>query len=148
MSATALLVVDSLHGLVDLEPVAAAALAAAPRANSPQEALERLRAWQADFEAAQAPATIKAVRADWGQCLAWCEGTGHVPLPAPMEQLAAFLTNAIDRARKRTTVARYLYTVPLIHDAAGPPNPAKDRRWPLTWKALAKRICRGRAPHL
>ena len=130
-------VLDSLQGLVGLEPVAPAA---APHTVTPAQALERLRAWQADFEAAQAPATIKAVRADWGQYLAWCQGTGHPPLPAPMEQLAAFLTNAIDRGRKRTTVARYLYTVSLIHDAAGLPNPAKDRRWPLTWKALAKHL--------
>ena len=130
-------VLDSLQGLVGLEPVAPAA---APHTVTPAQALERLRAWQADFEAAQAPATIKAVRADWGQYLAWCQGTGHPPLPAPMEQLAAFLTNAIDRGRKRTTVARYLYTVSLIHDAGGLPNPAKDRRWPLTWKALAKRL--------
>ena len=56
----ALLVVDSLYSLVDLEPVAAAALTAAPRANSPREALERLRARQADFEAAQAPASAPA----------------------------------------------------------------------------------------
>lgn len=135
---TELLVVDSLHGLVGLEPVAITATA--PRAPSLQEVFERLRVWQADFEAAQASATVKAVRSDWSQYLAWCEGTGHIPLPATLEQLEAFLANAIDRGRKRTTVARYLYTVSLIHDAAGLTNPAKDRRWPLTWKALAKRL--------
>ena len=135
-----LLVLDSLHGLAGIEPVAPAALAAAPHVLTPAQAFERLRVWQADFKAAQASATLKAVRADWGQYLAWCQGTGHSPLPASLEQLAAFVSNAIDRGRKRTTVARYLYTVSLIHDAAGLPNPAKDRRWPLTWKALAKRL--------
>jgi len=135
---TALLVVDSLHGLVGVKPVAATINARS--APSAQEVFERLRAWQAAFEAAQASATVKAVRSDWGQYLEWCVGTGHIPLPATLEQLEAFLTNAIDRGRKRTTVARYLYTVSLIHDAAGLANPAKDRRWPLTWKALAKRL--------
>jgi integrase len=135
-----LLVLDSLQGLVGIEPVAPAALAATPHVLTPAQAFERLRVWQADFEAGQASATLKAVRADWGQYLAWCQGTGHPPLPASLEQLVKFLTNAIDRGRKRTTVARYLYTVSLIHDAAGLPNPAKDRRWPLTWKALTKRL--------
>ena len=78
MSATELLVVDSLHGLVGLEPVASAALAAAPRAVTPAQALERLREWQVDFEAAQAPATLKAVRADWGQF-----GSHGAPLRGP-----------------------------------------------------------------
>jgi integrase len=140
VSGTELLVVDSLQGLVGCEPVAVDALAEAPRALSAAEALERLRVWQKDFEAAQAPATLKAVRGDWGQYLDWCESTGHAPLPASVEQLAAFLANAIDRGRKRTTINRYLYTVSLIHDAAGLANPAKDRRWKLTWKALAKRL--------
>lgn len=140
MSGTVLLVVDSLNGLVGCAPVATQALADAPRAGSATEAMERLRVWQTDFEAAQAPATLKAVRADWGQYLDWCESTGHAPLPASVEQLAAFLANAIDRGRKRTTINRYLYTVSLIHDAAGLANPAKDRRWKLKWKALALRL--------
>lgn len=140
MSGNELLVVDSLTGLIGCEPVAVHALAEAPRSLSATEAIERLRVWQADFEAAQAPATVKAVRADWGQYLDWCESTGRAPLPASVEQLAAFLTNAIHRGRKRTTINRYLYTVSLVHDAAGLANPAKDRRWKLTWKALAKRL--------
>ena len=133
----ALRVLDSLHDLVDLGTAQPEGHAGALAIG---EILERLRVWQADFEAAQAPATLKAVRADWGRYLAWCRGTGHSPLPASREQLIAFLENAIDRGRKRSTVARYLFTVSLIHDAAGLPNPAKDRRWPLAWKKLAKRL--------
>jgi len=140
VSGAELLVVDSLNGLIGCEPVDSHALAEAPRSLSASEAMERLRVWQVDFEAAQAPATLKAVRADWGQYLDWCESTGLAPLPASVEQLAAFLINAIDRGRKRTTINRYLYTISLIHDAAGLANPAKDRRWKLKWKALSKRL--------
>lgn len=107
---------------------------------SAAELFARLAAWEAVFVAGRAEATVKAVRADWGQYVDWCNATAHAPLPASLEQLVAFLGNALDRGRKRTTIERYLYTVSLIHDAAGLPNPAKSRSWPDAWAALVKRM--------
>lgn len=140
MSTTDLLVVDSLQGLTCAPPIATTRLNEAVVPLSLAGVVERLTTWQRDFADAQADATVKAVRADWGQYIRYCEGTGQAPLPASLEQLHDFLINAIERGRKRTTVSRYLYTVSLIHDAAGLPNPAKHRRWPLMWKALGKKM--------
>lgn len=134
-----LLVVERLTTLTEVAPVAAHALPAAAPITAAM-VKDRLQAWEQDFVVGRSAATSKAVRADWGQYVAWCRGTGHSPLPASLDQLVAFLTHALDRGRKRSTIERYLYTVSLIHDAAGLPNPAKDRRWPVKWDALAKRM--------
>lgn len=47
---------------------------------------------------------------------------------------------AIDKGRKRATVDRYLYTVGLVHIAAGLPSPSKDPDWPVKWKKLIRRL--------
>jgi integrase len=134
-----LLVVDALHGLQRVEPVGPVATTAAADA---EDVLDRLTRWAREFARGQADATIKAVRADWGQYIAWCEGTRHPPLPASPDQLEAFLTNAAQRGRKRTTLKRYVYTVGLIHEAAGLPNPAKNPLWGPKWAALGKALSR------
>lgn len=136
----ALLVVDSLQGLERVEPVAAVALQPETQPRSAPAVIDRLAAWQADFVRGQSAATVRAVRADWSQYIAWCEGTGHAPLPASIEQLEAFLRNAITRGRKRSTLNRYLYTVGLVHDAAGLSNPAKDPLWKMKWKVLIREL--------
>lgn len=136
----ALLVVDSLQGLERIEPVAAVALQPAAQPLSLQSIMDRLAAWQADFVGGQSAATVRAVRADWSQYIRWCEGTGHTPLPASIEQLADFLHNAIVRGRKRSTLNRYLYTVGLVHDAAGLANPVKDPQWHAKWKVLIREL--------
>lgn len=135
---TALPIVDSLHGLVRAAPVGPIPVPTVP--TTTDEVIERLRAWSQDFAAGQATATLKAVRADWGQYIAWCEGTGHAPLPASPEQLEAFLKNAVVRGRKRSTLKRYVYTVGVIHEAAGLANPAKEARWAPKWAALGKAL--------
>jgi len=136
----ALLVVDSLHGLVQATPVAPHVLSPQPLATSVSAVLDRLSEWQRDFARGQSASTVRAVRGDWSQYIAWCEGTGSSPLPATVEQLEAFLENAIIRGRKRATINRYLYTVGLVHDAAGLPNPVKDTRWGNKWKALVREL--------
>ncbi|ODV26542.1 MAG: hypothetical protein ABT19_02795 [Rhodanobacter sp. SCN 68-63] len=135
-----LLVLDGLHGLVRAAPVATHALEAVPRVLTQEEVFARLGEWAKDFSAGQAPATVRAVRADWAQYMAWCEGTGRPALPADVDQLEAFLRNAIVRGRKLATVRRYLYTVGLVHDAAGIANPANDRRWKNKWKVLLREL--------
>lgn len=140
MDGTQLLVVDSLQGLVRAAPVAPQALQPVATPPTVPGIMARLAEWQADFVGGQSAATVRAVRADWSQYIAWCEATGQAPLPASIEQLEAFLRNAIVRGRKRSTINRYLYTVGLVHAAAGLPNPVKDARWPVKWKKLIREL--------
>ncbi|AIF48205.1 tyrosine-type recombinase/integrase [Dyella japonica] len=134
-------VVDSLEGLTTVPAIAPEIHAPRPAlAASVEAVLARLASWSADFAEGSAPATVKAVRSDWVQYLAWCEATGATPLPASVTQLETFLSAAIDKGRKRATVDRYLYTVGLVHVAAGLPSPSKDPDWPVKWKKLIRRL--------
>lgn len=136
-----MLVVDGLQGLVLSEPTTEQVTAPRPAlASSREEIYARLMAWDKDFVAASASGTVTAVRADWAQYLGWCEATRSPALACTVKQLEAFISNAIDRGRKRSTVSRYIYTIGLIHDAAGLPNPVKDGTWKMKWKALGKRL--------
>lgn len=138
-----LLVIDALHGLRGVAPIGP--VQAAPVGGD--AVLERLTRWAREFARGQAEATLKAVRADWGQYVAWCEGTRHSPLPASPDLLEAFLQNAVVRGSKRTTLKRYVYTVGLIHEAAGLPNPAKGPLWGPKWAALGKELARRKDPY-
>ncbi len=134
-------VVDALQDLTAVPAIAPEIQAPRPAlAASVEAVLERLSTWSADFAEGSAPATVKAVRSDWTQYLAWCEATGATPLPASVAQLETFLSAAIDKGRKRATVDRYLYTVGLVHVAAGLPSPSKDPDWPVKWKKLIRRL--------
>jgi integrase len=141
IAALPLLIVDGLHGLANVPAVAPHVDAPRPAiAASVDAVLARLATWSLDFADGSAPATVKAVRSDWTQYLAWCDATHTTPLPVSASQLEAFLAAAIDRGRKRATVDRYLYTVGLVHTAAGVPSPAKDPDWPMKWKKLIRRM--------
>lgn len=134
-------VVDALQDLTDVPAVAPDIHAPRPAmAASVEAVLERLATWSSDFAAGSAPATVKAVRSDWTTYLVWCEASRATPLPASVEQLETFLSAMIDKGRKRATVDRYLYTVGLVHVAAGLPSPSKDPDWPVKWKKLIRRI--------
>lgn len=132
-------VVDALQDLTAVPAVSLDIHAPRPAlATSVDAVLERLATWSTDFAAGSAPATIKAVRSDWAQYLAWCEVSRATPLPASVEQLETFLSAMIDKGRKRATVDRYLYTVGMVHIAAGLPSPSKDPDWPVKWKKLIR----------
>lgn len=134
-------VVDALHELTSVPAIAPEIHAPRPAlASSVEAVLERLAIWSTDFAAGSAPATVKAVRSDWAQYLAWCEASKLTPLPASVAQLETFLSAMIDKGRKRATVDRYLYTVGLVHVAAGLPSPSKDPDWPVKWKKLIRRL--------
>lgn len=134
-------VVDALQTLTAVPAIAPDIHVPRPAmAASVEAVLARLATWSDDFAAGSAPATVKAVRSDWTQYLAWCEATGTTPLPASVGQLESFLSAAIDKGRKRATVDRYLYTVGLVHVAAGLPSPSKDPHWPVKWKKLIRRL--------
>lgn len=134
-------IVQALDALSSVPGVSAAVREPrAALATSVDQVIARLANWSADFAAGSASATVKAVRSDWTQYLAWCNTAGHSPLPASVLQLEAFLVDAIERGRKRATVDRYLYTVGLVHIAAGLPSPSKDPDWPVKWKKLTRRL--------
>ena len=134
-------VVDALQELTSVPAVSPDIHAPRPAlAASVEAVLERLTTWSADFAEGSAPATVKAVRSDWTQYLAWCEASRVTPLPASVDQLEAFLSKMIDNGRKRSTIDRYLYTVGLVHVAAGLPSPSKDTEWPVKWKKLIRRM--------
>ena len=134
-------IVDALQDLTTAPAVAVDIHAPRPAlATSVDAVLERLATWSTDFAAGSAPATVKAVRSDWTQYLAWCEASRATPLPASLEQLETFLSMMIDKGRKRATVDRYLYTVGVVHTAAGLPSPSKDPDWPVKWKKLIRRL--------
>ncbi|MFC4761838.1 tyrosine-type recombinase/integrase [Dyella koreensis] len=134
-------VVDALQDLTSVPAVAPDIHAPRPAmASSVEAVLARLANWSSDFAAGSAPATVKAVRSDWTQYLVWCEARRATPLPASVEQLETFLSAMIDKGRKRATVDRYLYTVGLVHVAAGLPSPSKDPDWPVKWKKLIRRL--------
>ena len=134
-------VVDTLQELTSVPAVSPDIHAPRPAlAASVDAVLERLASWSTDFAEGSAPATVKAVRSDWTQYLAWCEASRVTPLPASVAQLEMFLSAMIDKGRKRATIDRYLYTVGLVHIAAGLPSPSKDPDWPVKWKKLIRRL--------
>jgi integrase len=132
-----LLVVDSLSGL----QLASSQLPAPQDVETfdGADVLARLRHWEADFAAAQSPATMRAVRSDWSQYIRWCEQRAVAPLPTSVTQLEAYVRNAIVRGRKRATIDRYLYTIDLIHKEAGLPRPTAHRAWRLKWRAMTEK---------
>lgn len=136
-----LLIADGLKGLSDAEAIAIEAFK--PReaiVHSKEQLLNRLMEWDQAFVKDNSRATVMAVRSDWQQYLAWCEGTKSHALPCSVNNLEAFLENAIARGRKRATLSRYVYTIGLIHDAVHLPNPVKEPSWKQKWKALVVNI--------
>ena len=137
---TQLLVVDSLQGLHGIEPVAARARSPSPLIPSDASMMDKLLRWESYFIRGQSKATISAVRSDWAQYIKWCEGSGLSPLPADLDQLESFIRNTIVRGRKRSTIDRYIYTIGLIHEAAGLANPFKDVEWKMRWNVLVREL--------
>lgn len=101
---------------------------------------ENLESWEKDFIDGAAPATVKAVGMDWKQYMDWCESKGLVALPCSIDQLSAFLSDAIADGKKGATINRYVYSVGLVHNAALLANPAKHPHWKVKMKALMKKL--------
>lgn len=139
MSRTELLVVDALSdAMIRSVPVhqdaAVTPSAAAVRA--------RLAEWERKYSEAQAPATLKAVRADWGVYSAWCTETNVWGLPIEPRHLKQFLEDQVALGKKRTTINRYLATLKLIHKAAGFRDPTEYADWALEWKAIVGKLAK------
>ena len=138
MQITDLLVVDSL----DPKVVGGGAVVTSP---SPamltlKEIHENLSKRERKYRAAKAPATLKAVRADWHGFLDWGDRNGRWALPAAADDLRQFLDDMVVLGRKRPTLARYINTIRLIHAGAKLPDPTHGPEWKLEWQALVRRL--------
>jgi integrase len=80
---------------------------------------------------ANAPATLRAYRADWAHYSGWCAAMGFVPVPAEPSVVGAYLASFTDNAP--TTVRRRLAALGKMHRFNDLPwNPAhRDIRGPL-----------------
>lgn len=123
---------------------------------SADDVARRLQVYAKKFEIAMAPATVRAVRSDWGIYTAWCANAGCAPLKLvgqglvgaerdaarqrAIDELEAFFKNAIARGLRRSTLDRYLYTIRLAHLAAGVEDPTALMLWKLAWKALTRSL--------
>jgi integrase len=124
----------------------------------PRDVAARLARYAKRYRAAMAPATVRAVRGDWTTYATWCSNVGVSPLKGlrlpeelaareqqeehELEQLQAFLQNAVDRGLRRASLDRYLFTIRLAHRAARVPDPTQHPAWPLLWKALVRQLAK------
>ena len=139
-----LLIVDSLHdGLV--RPSTFLASEHSKGALTRQQINDRLAEWGEKYRDATAPATVKAVRADWMVFVDWCERAGTWALPVATSDLVKFLTDQVVLGKKRSTLNRYLSTIRLIHRAISLPDPTNDPDWKLEWKGIVKRLAEAQA---
>jgi hypothetical protein len=97
---------------------------------------DRLREWELDYARARRPATVRAVRADWQQYIAWCEGASAYPLPAAMPQLLRFVEDMRVRGKRKSTLERYVFSIRAVHQGARLPDPTHDPDWALKWSGL------------
>jgi len=135
MSRTELLVVDALDDTL----IRSVPLPQAPAVKPSAAAIKaRLAEWERKYAEAQAPATLKAVRADWGVFTTWCTNTEVWGLPIEPKHLVQFLNDQVVLGKKRSTINRYVATLKLIHKAAGMPDPTDYPDWRLEWKKIVR----------
>jgi integrase len=135
MNRTELLVVDALDDTL----IRSVPLPQAPAIQPSAAAIKaRLTEWERKYAEAQAPATLKAVRADWGVFTTWCANTEVWGLPIEPKNLVQFLNDQVVLKKKRSTINRYVATLKLIHKAAGMPDPTDFPDWRLEWKKIVR----------
>lgn len=138
---TSLLVADSLTGLETFAPPALETAAERAQRETLGAGLRgRLRKWERQFVAANAKATVKAVRSDWSVFAAWCERAGRCPLPAPAEDFLLFLGDMATLGKKRATLNRYCYTVNTVHEAARVNSPTAHEDFRIEWRGIVRRL--------
>jgi integrase len=137
MSRTELLVLDALEDTL----IRSVPLPQTPEVNLSAAVIKaRLAEWEIKYAEANASATLRAVRADWGVYTRWCETTGVWGLPIAPKDLQQFLEDQIVLGKRRSTLNRYVATLKLIHKAAGLPDPTKYPHWSLDWKTLVGKL--------
>jgi site-specific recombinase XerD len=107
-------------------------------AQTPEDAVERLRSMADDLKIAYAPNTLRSWRADWRVWTTFCSKSGYAPLPATVPMLRAFLMERIAAGRKRATLEHYLATLSVIHRLALLPSPMDSMEARLMWRGLKR----------
>lgn len=107
-------------------------------AQTPDAAVDRLRALADDLKIAYAPNTLRSWRADWRVWTSFCTGMGCAPLPATLPTLRAFLLERIQAGRKRATIEHYLATLTVVHRLAHLPSPMDSMEARLMWRGLRR----------
>ncbi|WP_293371859.1 tyrosine-type recombinase/integrase [Nevskia sp.] len=107
-------------------------------AQTPDGAVDRLRAMADDLKIAYAPNTLKSWRADWRVWLKFCADNSHTPLPASLPTLRAFVLERIAAGRKRATIEHYLATLTVVHRLAELPSPMDSMEARLMWRGLRR----------
>ena len=67
-----------------------------------------------------APATLRAYRADWTDYARWCAANEHLPIPAAVDTVVAYLA-ALARTHAATTLRRRLAAIGKMHRFNGLP---------------------------
>jgi site-specific recombinase XerD len=101
-------------------------------------------------EAAKAPATLRAYRADWRQFTAWCSDRGLDPLPAAPATVALYLTDHAG-VKATATLQRHLTSISEAHKATGHRSPTTHETVRQVWKGIKRALgvaSRGKAPLL
>ncbi len=107
-------------------------------AQTPAEAVDRLRALADDLQIAYAANTLRSWRADWRVWTEFCERHGYALLPATLPVLREFLVDRIGQGRKRATIEHYLATLTVVHRLAGLPSPMDSMEARLMWRGLRR----------
>lgn len=133
-----LLIIDSLQ--VD-NPFSAASLYDA-KGNwvDTNAIMARLLKWERLFSAGSTKNTVSAVRSDWNQYVGWCVGENKPLLPSSIEQVIAYLEHCVALGKKRATLDRYVYTIGLIHTAAGLTNALLGPDWRLEFNVIVMKL--------
>lgn len=115
-----------------------------PAPQQPPSAFEAIRArlqvWEAKYEKAKRPNTVKALRADWSEFKAWCGRANAWPLPATSETLLRYLGDQVVLGKKAATLTRYVNSIRTLHQAAGLPCPTAHPDWALDWQGVLNRL--------
>src|SRR5439155_24400918 len=100
------------------------------------ELKEQVRAY---LDAARAPNTHRAYRADWAAFTAWCTRRRRAALPASPETLVLYLT---DQAKllKASTLQRRLVAIAQAHRVAGHDTPTTDAGVRSVWRGIRRTI--------
>lgn len=107
-------------------------------AQTPEAAVDRLRALADDLKIAYAPNTLRTWRADWRVWTAFCAANDYPALPAQLHVLRAFLLDRIAAGRKRATLEHYLSTLTVVHRLAELPSPLDSMEARLMWRGLRR----------
>jgi site-specific recombinase XerD len=79
------------------------------------------------IQAAKAPNTLRAYRADWQHFSGWCAARTLPALPAAPETIAFYLADLAGQGRKPATLRRKLTALGRAHEAKGFASPASMR---------------------